>query len=152
MRKWDLKAAIGQDVRINASGDLMSDGTLKTIIGKDCKLIKQCKSGLLQVEWRGKFYSLPMKNVDVITAEERLAKLTIEYEALKEDFDTVYAHLRKSLGMTADLRVERRWLRFALQQVQNRCGDEINGLKLSDEPDAVTLDKLIEAVLKGEVK
>lgn len=57
-------------VNINGSGDLFFRGDLKHIIDKECEFIKQCKSGLIQVKYDGKYFSIPKRNVDVIEVKK----------------------------------------------------------------------------------
>lgn len=70
MKQNDIKDAIGQSVVVNSHRDIGIDPDIRRIIGKDSTLVKQCKSGLLQVEHEGKFYSVPPINVDLKTTVE----------------------------------------------------------------------------------
>jgi len=55
---------------VNGKGDLAFDGQLRKIIGEEVTIIKTCKSGLIQVEKDGAYYSLPKRNLDTIDAED----------------------------------------------------------------------------------
>lgn len=65
MKQADIAGSIGKDVVVNCRRDIGIDPDIRRIIGKDATLIKQCKSGLLQVQCEGKLYSVPPINVDL---------------------------------------------------------------------------------------
>lgn len=67
MKQKDVQASIGKEVVVNGFRDLACDRSIRGVIGQTSKLVKQCKSGLLQVEYAGKFYTVPMFNVDLKT-------------------------------------------------------------------------------------
>lgn len=65
MKQAEILTSIGKTVAVNPLRDIGIDADIRGIIGKDATLIKQCKSGLLQVECEGKLYSVPAVNVDL---------------------------------------------------------------------------------------
>jgi hypothetical protein len=65
MTPEQVQDAIGKTVVVNAKRDIGIDPDIRRIIGKDSTLVKQCRSGLLQIEHEGKHYSVPMSNVDL---------------------------------------------------------------------------------------
>ena len=62
----ETKSFTESTCRINSIGDLMMDGTLKHIIGKECNIVKVTKGGMILVEHNGKQYSVPPKNIELI--------------------------------------------------------------------------------------
>lgn len=68
MKADQVKDAIGKTVTINGFRDLGIDPAMRRIIGQECTLIKQCKSGLLHVQHGKSFYSVPPINVDLKVA------------------------------------------------------------------------------------
>lgn len=69
MKQAEIENSIGKVVVINGFRDIGIDPEVRRIIGKEGKLIKRCKSGMLQIECEGKFVSLPPINVDVKAVE-----------------------------------------------------------------------------------
>lgn len=65
MKKQQIADSIGKTVTVNPLRDIGIDGDIRRIIGKDATLVKQCKSGLLQINCEGRDYSVPMINVDL---------------------------------------------------------------------------------------
>jgi hypothetical protein len=53
--------APGDEVYINGRGDLMF--TKMACINKYAKIVKQTKSGMWQVEYKGNLYSVPQRNL-----------------------------------------------------------------------------------------
>jgi len=72
MKQHEVAAQIGHPVRIIGYPYITMNQELKHLNGKHCMLIKQCKSGLLQVKCEGKFYSIPMHSVDVLLGNFRV--------------------------------------------------------------------------------
>jgi hypothetical protein len=64
MKAHQLAEAIGKYGRINGGRDLGMVSEYRRLIGKPCKIIKQCKSGLIFLECEGKNYSFAMYNID----------------------------------------------------------------------------------------
>jgi hypothetical protein len=69
MKANDICGAIGRVVMVNISGDIAMLADLRPIIGRECKVIKQCRSGLVEVERAGKRYSVPMRNLDLVVGD-----------------------------------------------------------------------------------
>jgi hypothetical protein len=65
MKQAEIESSIGKIVVVNGFRDIGMDPDMRRIIDKDSKLIKRCKSGMLQIECEGKLYSLPPINVDL---------------------------------------------------------------------------------------
>jgi hypothetical protein len=65
MKQTQIEGSIGKAVVVNGSRDIGIDPDIRRIVGKDSTLIKQCKSGLLQVDCEGKLFSVPLSNVDL---------------------------------------------------------------------------------------
>lgn len=70
MKQTEIESSIGKDVEINGLRDIGIDPNIRRIIGKEGKLVKRCKSGLLLIECEGKLVSLPPINVDLKVAEQ----------------------------------------------------------------------------------
>lgn len=70
MKHSEIESSIGKTVTVNGFRDLGMEVAMRRIIGREGKLVKRCKSGLLQVECEGKFFSVPPINVDLKPVEE----------------------------------------------------------------------------------
>lgn len=66
MKATEIQEYVGKTVKVNGSGDLAMDYDMRKIITREVKLVKQTKSGLIQVEHEGQFYSVPLRNIDKI--------------------------------------------------------------------------------------
>ena len=66
MNPTQVKDSIGKTAIVNGFRDLGIDPDMRKIIGEEVTIIKQCKSGLVQIEREGKFYSIRMTNLDPI--------------------------------------------------------------------------------------
>ena len=67
---------------INTIGDFRMCGDTKHLVGKVVKLIKVTKSGMIQVEYNKKLYSIPPRNVDYLSSLELLTYID---EVLKKE-------------------------------------------------------------------
>jgi hypothetical protein len=66
MHASEVEENLGKEVIVNSGRDLGMCSERRRLIGKTCTLFKRCKSGLLQVSYQGKLYSLAQYNVDAI--------------------------------------------------------------------------------------
>lgn len=71
MKENQISEAIGKTVTVNPDGDIGIDPDIRRIIGKESRVIKRCKSGLVQIECEGKLYSIPLRNLDLIVSNEQ---------------------------------------------------------------------------------
>jgi len=65
MKADQVKDAIGKTVTVNGFRDLGIDPDMRRIIGQECVVVKQCKSGLVQIKHGKSFYSVPLINLDL---------------------------------------------------------------------------------------
>lgn len=62
MRGDEISENIGKTVTVNMF--IYMDECKRKFIGKPCKLVKQCKNGLLQLSYEDKLFSVAAKHVD----------------------------------------------------------------------------------------
>lgn len=65
MKGDQVKDAIGKTAIVNGFRDLGFDPDMRKIIGEEVILIKQCKSGLVQIKHGKNLYSVPPINLDL---------------------------------------------------------------------------------------
>lgn len=66
MKASEVPNSIGRSVVINPFRKLGIRSNLREIIGNNpCRLVMHCKNGLVQIEYEGKFYRIPMRNIEL---------------------------------------------------------------------------------------
>jgi hypothetical protein len=63
---WSINMLLSNKATVNGKGDLAMIREQRAIIGETVNIIKTCKSGLIQIEFQGRFYTLPKRNLDFI--------------------------------------------------------------------------------------
>jgi hypothetical protein len=77
MKPWEVNSAIGKEVVLVRPDDLVDrPGLLVICMSKAvCRLLKQCKNGLLQIEHERDIYTVPMTNVDLFGVSEAVKQI-----------------------------------------------------------------------------
>ncbi len=70
MRANEISQNIGESVYLSCTGDLGIDPVARELDGVNGTLVKQCKSGLLQVNFSGTLHSFPARNIHSIKNKE----------------------------------------------------------------------------------
>ena len=68
MKQQEILENIGKIVSVNGTGDLLFDSNMKKLIMNNVpvKIIKVTRSGLVYIEAKGNYYTIPAKNLSFL--------------------------------------------------------------------------------------